>query len=533
MIKVLVNSQGKVYTSNNKALTVSSGGGNYQGLGTKYYKTSDLVPYFEIPSGAFEDYTVNYESSTGALGITGYDYLTGKSQSGIYYNGIINLGCTITDGVVTGFDRSSSSKYRGILLKDSFPSSMSQFKIIIKAKMASNQGGHAVLFATSDSPERYIGIRSSTNFALYDSGWTQGSTTITKDVWYWYCATFNGTTTTGYILEDNGYTLETLPELSQWSQQWSKTSNIWASNQFLFGVNPFSNGEVLSPSSQLDLSSTLIEVNNETFYSWELSSPTVTTAVGILKNTLSDVATQTDYNLYYDGNYVLNTSTQSDHFGGVVTVPAHTVETPFRPMFKINGFLNYEKTSNSKIFSNFANDRYIEANYKFNISSSTTMFVIVVHFKTQKIAYDSTQGSYKVLYFANFRDISQPKDYDYGMQLHIENDNRPWFVLGSSTGSRIFSFYGSALNYDTEYWIRVVGVNNGNPYMQVSTDGTNYTTVATYSSVVHFSDTTSTENLKYGVGTSSPFTGTIYSNGTFISIDGTTPFNMNATIIPQ
>lgn len=93
--------------------------------------------------------------------------------------------------------------------------------------------------------------------------------------------------------------------------------------------------------------------------------------------------------------------------------------------------------------------------------------------------------------------------------------------------------YGSPLNNNTEYWIKVVVPFGDKPYMQYSTNGTDYTTVATYDSAVSLSTTTSTENLKIGVGSGAPFIGTIYADDTYIEINSVKVWNMAATTVPS
>lgn len=509
----------------------SGGGGEYNGLGTKYYKTADLVPYFEIPSGAFEDYTVNYESSSGALGITGYDYVTGKDRGGIYYNGILNWFCNITDdGIATGWTRRDNTNYKTIFLKDAFPSSISQLKIIIKANLTAFSGsGHDVFLATFDSPERYIGLRSRNNFAIYDNGWSNGSTNITKGVWYWYCVTFDGTNTTGYILQDNNYTLDTLPELSQWSQEWTKVSNIWANNKFIFGVNPFSNMEVLVDTSQIDLKNTLIEINNETFYSWEKASPAATITTGILKDTLTDTGSATDYNLYYIGTYELDTSTQENHFGGVVEVPSHTVETPWRPEFTMTGWLNYESGMG---FSNFSIDRYIEADYKLNITTDqwASGVIISVHFKTP--SRDDYFSSSRMILSSDLEGYYQFNVGYFAVSMMSTSIN---FKMLNGNSLTIFDMTKYGLTPNTEYWARLVNPTSGDTYLEISTDGTNWTTVTSAS--VTFKNYAAQRNMKVGVsGAITPdapaFDGTIYAGDTYIEIGGVKVWNMAATIVP-
>lgn len=505
--------------------SIPSGGSvEYNGLGAKYDKVPGLIPSIDIPSGAFEDYTVNYESSLGAFGKKGYNYLTGKYSNGIYYNGIQNWFCNITDdGIVTGWDRRNDTEYKTVFLKDAFPSSISQLKIIIKAKMSTKQTNHAPLFAINESPERYIGLKSGTNFAMYASGWSTGTTTITKDTWYWYCVTFDGTTNTGYVLQDNDYTLDTLPELTQWSQEWTNTSDIWSSHKFIFGVNPFYSNEVLNSDSEIDLKNTLIEINNETFYSWELTSPTVTTAPGILKSGLTDIGNATNYNLYYTGTYELDTGKQENHFGGVVEVPEHTVEVPWRPKFTINGLVNYEPPYG---FTNFSTNGYIEADCKLSITTDqwASGVVIAIHFKTP--ARDNYYSSSRVI-------LSSDKEGAYSSNLgyfivQMYSTSLGFYMYNSG---KVFEFIKYNLTPDTEYYARLVNPTSGDTYLEISTDGISWETVATKS--VTFKNFTAYRNLKVGISADTTPTypcldGTIYSRGTYIEIGGVEVWNMDS-----
>jgi len=468
--------------------SITTEGDEYPGLDVRCY-ISELTPYFEIPSGAYKDYTVNYNSYKCSGGNVGKVYLTGKPASGIFSPALTNIGCNMTaDGIVSGFYRGSNNNYKGVLVNDTFPSTITQFEFIIKAYTDNPTATsyHNVLFA-DNATEKYFAVRGGGygKFSLYDGSWTNGSTSIQANTWYWYRVIFDGTTLTGYILEDNDYNIDSLPDLSNWSQEWSKNSNILANKQFIFGCNRYSNNEYWH--KDIDFSQTKIVVNNDTVYSYNSNiGCAATTAEGVLKSGLTDQSTETEYNVYfYNGAYEFDTSKQDNHFGGTVIVPTHTVHTAFPPIYTINGFINYiASTGNGYGFSNFTNIDYIKSSTNFSIpaTSWTSQADIYIHFKTPKTLENKTDC---VMLFHDLTGGTTGSEYTWNrgiLLLFGDSGNKVWFCLGHN-GTRYCAFNSSDLSLDTEYWLRVSFTSSG-VTMSVSTDNTTWSQVgsSTYSS---------------------------------------------------
>ena len=243
--------------------------------------TSDLKPYVLDSYGKVEYFAPAESSAT----IDSYASMTpnykklseNKSvmlpfRSEVYEKvgytipGYINSGCTISDdNIATGF--STSNK---IALDETFPSEISTLELIIKAQF-NPSSGHSVLFGKEGSPESTITVRDSGGFkfnSYYGSWQTTSSPDIELNKWYWFKVIWNGTNLIGYLLEDNSYNLETLPETTSWIECWKYNTNIFLNNKFNFGYNSQASDEYCKGS--IDLANTKIIVNDKVF--WDINS---------------------------------------------------------------------------------------------------------------------------------------------------------------------------------------------------------------------------------------------------------------------
>ena len=115
----------------------------------------------------------------------------------------------------------------------------STIKIIVKAN-SSSYSSHNVLMCGNN----WFGVRNNSYPSIYISGWTQGSTTIQTNKDYWFCLDYSdGTNFNYYTLEDNNYTLSTLPALENWVYQCKTTTNFLNGDLFRIGSNKNSSGE--------------------------------------------------------------------------------------------------------------------------------------------------------------------------------------------------------------------------------------------------------------------------------------------------
>ena len=269
--------------------TVKATGKGYFDFTNSYFRsqdsiinlTSELKPYVLDSYGKVE-YAAPVESSAT---IDSYASMTpnykelskNKSvmlpfRSEVYENvgytvpNYTNSGCTISDdNIATGF--STSNK---IALNEAFPSEISTLELIIKAQLNSSSG-HSTLFGKDGSPESTIAVQTSGGFkfnSYYRSWQTTSSPNIELNKWYWFKVIWNGTNLIGYLLEDNSYNLETLPETTSWIECWKYDTNIFLNSKFNFGYNSQTLSEYCRGS--IDLANTKIVVNDKVF--WDINS---------------------------------------------------------------------------------------------------------------------------------------------------------------------------------------------------------------------------------------------------------------------
>lgn len=144
--------------------------------------------------------------------------------------GYYNTGCTISKS--NTWMNFTDSNY---LLTNQLPSSINNAEITFKANF--NSDGHNTLFCSTDnSPCSAIENRYGYLPCLYISGWINGSTSLNKETTYWYKVIYDGTNYTLYTIQDYNYTLQNLPNISNWVQQCSTTGNFALQDrQFFIG----------------------------------------------------------------------------------------------------------------------------------------------------------------------------------------------------------------------------------------------------------------------------------------------------------
>lgn len=128
-------------------------------------------------------------------------------------------------------------------LLNSIPS-FSSIRIIFKALYNSNSDDNA-LFCRQDV-EKYFGIKYESCIPSIFEGhmWIDGQDQVDENIHYWFCLdSSDGQTFTYYTIEDNNYTLSTLPQLSEWTEQCNINEDFLSGEDFYIGYNPFSLGE--------------------------------------------------------------------------------------------------------------------------------------------------------------------------------------------------------------------------------------------------------------------------------------------------
>lgn len=220
-----------------------------------------------------------------------------------------------SDKVVSNF---SNSNYLNV--DETIPSSYTSMDIIFKANFTSLTSHNCLLGTQSGG--NWFGTRNTGYFATYSGSWVTGTTVLSTGTDYWFRVINNGTTSTGYLLVDDNYTLDTLPDISQWSQEWTTTNYNIKNQKLRVGYNGTS-GEYCSGS--IDLKGCNINIDGNDFW-----NPLVinTTVDGLLPSGVTDDGSAQTWNLFYNnGDYLLNTTSTMTGYTwvGSVAIPAHTV----------------------------------------------------------------------------------------------------------------------------------------------------------------------------------------------------------------
>jgi hypothetical protein len=143
------------------------------------------------------------------------------------------------DGIASGF-----SSVNSLALNKMMPST-GIIKGIFRLTTASSWSSNQAFFAENYEIDRCFYIQNSSNhFAFYDGTARVGTTDVEKDTTYWIGFTFNNDTLlfNMYLIKDNDntYTIDTLPEFNEWSQEVADTTldeNVFAGIYWLIGKN--------------------------------------------------------------------------------------------------------------------------------------------------------------------------------------------------------------------------------------------------------------------------------------------------------
>lgn len=257
---------------------------------------------------------------------------------------------TINNGIASNF---STSNY--IKMNTYLPST---YDIIIKYKHLSNDGTSELIANPTTDNSLYVVYSSDLSksvITLYENGNNDTYTNSNKisfeiGNWYWIRTIFDGSEIKVYVLKDNSYSVSSLPELSNWQHEITKSASSWWSNMYLtIGANiPYSK----SNSGEIDLKGFQIKSNDKVV--WE-AVETGEYVQGIKDFTLNDDGTELTTKLF-DYHY--------------------KEEIPYK--------LNLTKIGNISVnsdgtVSNFSTSNYLKMLDK--PSSSTTNFEMLFHFK--------------------------------------------------------------------------------------------------------------------------------------------------------
>ena len=217
----------------------------YDGVTIAYNAPVVNISEGQLPDGIPFDAYVGYPN-----GVYGSDYLI--SFDG--YSNYAKVGSPVVKedtGVVSGF---TSDSY--VTSPSALPTS-THFDMIQKVLFNGGTDEQCIWYTSADRPIAFNGAK----LGVYQSGWHQGTTVYTAGT-YWIRAIYDAQTLKLYVLKDDGYTLDTLPELESWTLEvtftgctdaWSNqtlllsrnNNSYWKSSMYLSGTRVSTDSEVV------------------------------------------------------------------------------------------------------------------------------------------------------------------------------------------------------------------------------------------------------------------------------------------------
>lgn len=422
----------------------------------------------------------------------------------VYFN---NYGCTISnDKLLSGF---STSNYAQI--NKTFPSTFTSFKAIFKITTGSSlTSHHNCVFGNNGSSNVSVIIRDTKKFSYYTGSWVEGKTALNANTTYWFCVNYANNNFTGYILADNGsYTLNTLPDLSQWSTEWTSSTNIFAGNIFNIGYNKNSTSEFFTGS--FDLNNCKIWVNNEEFWYYDEISLATDNFNGCLYN-YTDTGVATTLNCFYYSNKYLLTADEDITDGiylGQVEIPVHdvynyseTLQTVYDNFSIIGTTISLDQETGK--VSGFSLSSYLDTGYIPNLPANTPWKMRV------KFKYSTVSSSQ--YYFTS-------KTYSSGPYIATGSSGNLSCGI-SSNGTQIETIQSTfTLQNNSNYIVEWVYDGDQTYTLRCKKEDASWETVGTvtYNSLISY-----TNSLRVGASVRNYCRGVIdLSNDTYFEIDGT------------
>lgn len=406
--------------------------------------------------------------------------------------------CTLTDGASAVFN---SSKV--------IPATATTVKMIFKMTLTNKSTSQVITRINTGGKTAQSYVQSSGYYKGYFDNAVGGVTPLTANTTYWFGVLEDTSTIKGYLLADNGtYTLDTLPDFAQWSEEWSYNVSSNYSNKGC-SIGFFKHADSQQWLGSIDLNNCKIWVDGEDFWYYNILDEVERDLKGCLYNYTDTGAAATLNCFYYNNTYVL--TADSDILGGInmgqVEVPAHDLYTysdsPYQVYdnFTVIGSAVSVDQETGKV-SGFSSSSYLNTGYQPDLSGGKP-WKMRVRFK-----YSSVGSSQ--YYFSSTSYTSGP---------YIATDSSHQLNCGISNGSLIDSIVsdftlGDGVNYIVE-WI-YDGNQTYTLRYQTEVSGWQEVGTITYDSPVLF-----TAALRVGASTNGYCRGVIdLSTDTYFEIDG-------------
>lgn len=411
---------------------------NYSGLTTNFNQNVPQIPYVQITNGVLPNYTPT-AGGKYSFAPNGNAYLMFEQG---YYNFLVygTPNINMLTGVVSGF---SVSDY----IRRSLQSIGSTFEVYIKFKTPATTvtGGQVILDIGTRETEfnpvqifiddlgtgLYVKASNTSNSHVIDTSATPYA--ITTDTTYYMKAVSDGSATYFYISTTGFETMTLLA--SELAMTKINVSAITLGKPY--------GGTYKGPfAGEIDLSATCIKINGNIY--WNPYDYKMVQYNGILASGVTDDGTAKNYNLFYNGNFVVDTAENKTGYEwcGVVAATAHTVYQPYI-LCDSWSMAGLPEIKPGFVMSGFSTSDYVSTNYIF-APQVTDSFKIQIKFTT-----GATANNHQTLLDCGANQYGPLIKINSSHQIAVE-----WLFSGDETANSAHTDF--EVTEDTTYWVRIV-----------------------------------------------------------------------------
>lgn len=471
-------------------------------------KNSDTNPNsFDFTTSLLPNYTY-VDSQTAVL----MPYDNGK----VYHNTNVQEknaymdieGCTITDDNQCTLTGGTSAVFNSSKI---IPATATTVKMIFKMTLTNNSTSQIITRCNTGGKAAQSYVQSTGYYKGYFGGAVGGVTPLTANTTYWFGVLEDKSTIKGYLLADNGtYTLDTLPDFAQWSEEWSQ--NVTSPYTYKgCSIGFFKHADSQPWLGSIDLNNCKIWVDEEDFWYYNMITEVSQDLKGCLYNYTDTGSAATLNCFYYNNTYVLSSDNEITNgiYLGQIEIPAHDVytysETPYQVYdnFTIIGTGLDIDQETGKV-SGFSSSSYLDTGYIPNLPANTP-WKMRVRFKYSEV--NSSQYYFSSESYASGPYIATDSSHhlNCGISSNGSQINSPvisTFVLEDGVNYSVEWVYDGDQTYTLRYKIE------DGSWQDVGT--------ITYDSPVIYP-----KNLRIGASTSNFCRGVIdLSTDTYFEIDG-------------
>lgn len=415
-------------------------------------------------------------------------------------------GCTITEDNQCTLSGGTSAVFNSSKI---IPTTATSVKMIFKMTLTNNSTTQVITRINTGGKTAQSYVQGSGYYKGYFNGAVGGATPLTANTTYWFGVLEDASTIKGYLLADDGtYTLDTLPDFAQWSEEWSQ--NVTSSYTYKgCSIGFFKHADSQPWLGSIDLNNCKIWVDGEDFWYYNMVTEVPQDLKGCLYNYTDTGSAATLNCFYYNNTYVI--SDDENIAGGLylgqVSVPEHDVYTysdsPYQVYdnFTVVGTAVSVDQETGKV-SGFSSSSYLDTGYIPSLPANTP-WKMQVRFKYDEV--DSSQ-----YYFSSESYTSGP---------YIATDSSHHLNCGISNGALIDTIVSDFVLEDGVNYIVEWNYDGNQTYtLRYKIEDSSWQDVGTitYDSPVIF-----TTALRVGASTSNYCRGIIdLSTDTYFEING-------------